>query len=206
MPGTDGTEFARQVKGNKHTMHIPLVLLSAKTSNEEKIKGIEAGADAYIGKPFSVSYLKAIVKRMLENREHLKEYYNSSASTFEFSGGKLMHREEKDFLTKVTDFIDAHIDDNDLSAEQIALHLKTSSRNLYRKFKEVGEVSPNDFIKNHRIHYAAKLLLTTSLTVQEIIYRCGFTNRSHFYKEFSKRYNTTPKEYRSANQSKDADL
>jgi len=206
MPGTDGTEFARQVKGNKHTMHIPLVLLSAKTSNDEKIKGIEAGADAYIGKPFSVSYLKAIVKRLLENREYLKEYYNSSASTFEFSGGKLMHREEKDFLTKVTDFIDAHIDDNDLSAEQIALHLKTGSRNLYRKFKEVGEVSPNDFIKNHRIHYAAKLLLTTSLTVQEIIYRCGFTNRSHFYKEFSKRYNTTPKEYRSANQSKDADL
>lgn len=206
MPGTDGTEFARQVKGNKHTMHIPLVLLSAKTSNDEKIKGIEAGADAYIGKPFSVSYLKAIVNRLLENREHLKEYYNTSASTFEFNGGKLMHREEMDFLTRVTDFIDAHIDDNDLSAEQIAMHLKTSSRNLYRKFKEMGEVSPNDFIKNHRINYAAKLLLTTSLTVQEIIYRCGFTNRSHFYKEFSKRYNTTPKEYRSANQSKDTNL
>lgn len=206
MPGTDGTEFARQIKGNRHTLHIPLVLLSAKTSNEEKIKGIEAGADAYIGKPFSISYLKAVVKRLLENREHLKEYYNTSASTFEFSGGKLMHREEKDFIAKVTDFIDSHIDDNDLSAEQIALHLKTSSRNLYRKFKEIGEVSPNDFIKNHRINYAARLLLTTSLTVQEIIYRCGFTNRSHFYKEFSKRFNTTPKEYRTANREKDAEL
>lgn len=206
MPGTDGTEFARQIKGNRHTLHIPLILLSAKTSNEEKIKGIEAGADAYIGKPFSISYLKAVVKRLLENREHLKEYYNTSASTFEFSGGKLLHREEKDFIAKVTDFIDSHIDDNDLSAEQIAMHLKISSRNLYRKFKEIGEVSPNDFIKNHRINYAARLLLTTSLTVQEIIYRCGFTNRSHFYKEFSKRFNTTPKEYRMANQSKDSDL
>lgn len=206
MPGTDGTEFARQIKGNRHTMHIPLVLLSAKTSNEEKIKGIEAGADAYIGKPFSISYLKAVIKRLLENRQHLKEYYNTSASSFEFTGGKLMHRQEKDFITKVTDFIDAHIDDNDLSAEQIAIHMKTSSRNLYRKFKEIGEASPNDFIKNHRINYAAKLLLTTSLTVQEIIYRCGFTNRSHFYKEFAKRLGTTPKEYRTANQTKDSDI
>lgn len=206
MPGTDGTEFARQIKGNKHTMHIPLILLSAKTSNEEKIKGIEAGADAYIGKPFSISYLKALIKRLLENKQHLKEYYNTSASSFEFNGGKLMHRQEKDFLTKVTDFIDAHMDDNDLSAEQIAIHMKTSSRNLYRKFKEIGETSPNDFIKNHRINYAAKLLLTTSLTVQEIIYRCGFTNRSHFYKEFAKRLGTTPKEYRAANHTKDSDI
>lgn len=187
-------------------MHIPLILLSAKTSNEEKIKGIEAGADAYIGKPFSISYLKALIKRLLENKQHLKEYYNTSASSFEFNGGKLMHRQEKDFLTKVTDFIDAHMDDNDLSAEQIAIHMKTSSRNLYRKFKEIGETSPNDFIKNHRINYAAKLLLTTSLTVQEIIYRCGFTNRSHFYKEFAKRLGTTPKEYRAANHTKDSDI
>lgn len=206
MPGTDGTAFTRQIKQNRHTMHLPLILLSAKTSNEERIKGIEAGADAYIGKPFSISYLKAVVRRLLENRESLKQYYNTSASSFEFSGGKLRHIEEMDFLTKVTDFIDAHIDDHELSAEQVALHLKISTRNLYRKFKDAGETSPNDFIKNYRIKYAGRLLLSTALTVQEIIYRCGFTNRSHFYKEFAKRFGSTPKEYRAANQTKDTNL
>lgn len=206
MPGIDGMEFARHIKGNRHTMHIPLVFLSAKTSNEEKIKGIEAGADAYIGKPFSISYLKAVVKQLLENRRSLQQYYNTSASSYEFSGGRLRNIEEKDFLSKVTDFIDSHMDDHNLSAEQVAIHLKMSGRNLYRKFKELGEVSPNDFIKNHRISHAGRLLLTTSLTVQEIIYRCGFVNRSHFYKEFAKRFGTTPKEYRTANLSKDSDL
>lgn len=196
MPGTDGTELARQIKSNRHTMHIPLILLSAKTSNEEKIKGLEAGADAYIGKPFSVSYLRAMVKRLIENRESLKEYYNSSASTIQFKKGKLVNLEETEFISKVTEFLDQHMANPDVSVEQLALHLKMSARNVYRKFKELGESSPNDFIKRHRLNYAGKLLLTTSLTVQEIIFRCGFSNRSHFYKEFQKCFNMSPKEYR----------
>lgn len=206
MPGTDGMEFAKQIKGNKHTMHIPLILLSAKNSNEEKVEGLESGADAYVGKPFSLSYLKAVVKRMIESRSHLKEYYNTSASAFEYSEGRLMHREEKEYLDSVAAYIDEHIDDSELSPEQLAIHLKTSVRNLYRKFKEISDVSPNDFIKNQRMAYAAKLLLTTSMTVQEIIYRSGFTNRSHFYKEFDKRYGMTPKDYRTANLRKDVSL
>lgn len=82
--------------------------------------------------------------------------------------------------------------------------MQTSSRNLYRKFKNLDQPSPKDFIKEQRINYAAKLLLTTTLTIQEIMYRTAFTNRSHFYKEFAKRYNNqTPREYREANKQKD---
>lgn len=205
-PGTDGVAFTRMIKGNKHTMHIPLILLSAKTGNDEKIEGIESGADAYIGKPFSLSYLKAVVKRFIENRSHLREYYNTAASAYEYKEGRLLHREEKEYMEKIVSFIDENINNSELSPEQIATHMKTSLRNLYRKFKELEQPSPNDFIKNHRLSFAAKLLLTTSLTVQEIIYRSGFTNRSHFYKEFDKRYGMTPKDYRMANAGKDSSL
>lgn len=206
MPGTDGVDLTRQLKNNRHTMHIPLILLSAKISTEERINGIESGADAYIGKPFSPSYLQAVVKRLLESRSRLREYYNSSASAFEYTDGQLLNHEDKEFLETIASFINEHIDDNKLSAEQLALHLNTSVRKLYRKFKELGEVTPNDYIKNQRMTHAAKLLLTTSLTVQEITFGCGFGNRSHFYKEFFKRYGMTPKDYRTANQTKDSSL
>lgn len=206
MPGTNGMDLTRQIKQNRHTMHIPLVLLSAKNSTDEKVEGIESGADAYIGKPFSISYLKAVAKRLLENRNYLKEYYNSSASVFEYNKGQLIHKEDKDFIDSISAFIETHIDDSSLSPDHLANHMKISVRNLYRKFKDLGQVPPNDFIKSQRISYAAKLLLTTSLTVQEIIYRSGFTNRSHFYKEFDKRFSMTPKDYRTANTQKDYSL
>lgn len=206
MPGTDGVTFTRMVKGNKHTMHIPLVLLSAKTSNEEKVEGIESGADAYIGKPFSIRYLKAVVKRLLESRSNLKEYYNTAAGAFEYKEGHLLHREDKEFIDEIVAYIGENIDDSDLSPEHLASHMNISVRNLYRKFKELDQLSPNDFIKAQRISFAARLLLTSSVTVQEVIYRSGFTNRSHFYKEFDKRFGMTPKDYRLANAKKDSSL
>lgn len=206
MPGTDGIELTKQIKQNKHTMYIPLIILSAKNTNEEKIEGLESGADAYIGKPFNINYLKAIVDRLIENKNKIKEYYNSSACAYEFSNGQLMQKEDKDFLLSVTQFIDENIDNADLTPEDLANHLQISTRNLYRKLKELEQLSPNDFIKDYKITFAAKLLRTTTLTVQEIIYRCGFNNRSHFYKEFDKRYQITPKDYRSTNKLKDDSL
>ena len=206
MPGTDGLTFARQIKTNRHTMHLPLIILSAKTSIEEQVEGIASGADVFIGKPFSVSYLRAVVARLLESRNTLREYYNTSASAFEYSDGHLLERDDKDFLDRVVEYIDNNIDDVSLSPDQLAAGLRMSLRNLYRKFKELNQPTPNDFIKNHRITYAAKLLLTTSFTVQEIIYRTGFSNRSHFYKEFDKRFGITPKDYRTSNKKPSPNL
>lgn len=206
MPGTDGFQFTRQIKQNRHTMHIPIIILSAKNSTDEKIEGIESGADIYIGKPFSIGYLKAVVQRLLSKRSELREYYNSSASAYEYNDGKLLQREDKEFLDSINAYIDEHIDDSELSPETLAQHMQMSIRNLYRKFKELEQIPPKDFIKNRRIVYAAKLLLTTSQTVQEIMYSTGFSNRSHFYKEFDKHFGMTPRDYRSANKMKDSSL
>lgn len=206
MPGTDGLTFARQIRNNRHLMHVPLVILSARTSTEEKVEGIESGADAYVGKPFSVSYLRAIVSRLLSSRATLREYYNSSASSFEYADGNLLDRDDKDFLEKVSEYIDGHLRDEDLSPETLASTLQISSRNLYRKFKELNQPTPNEFIKNRRMMHASKMLITTSMTVQEIVFAVGFTNRTHFYKEFDKRYGMTPKDYRLANKVSDDSL
>lgn len=206
MPGTDGVTFTKMVKQNKHTMHTPLILLSAKTSNEERVEGIDSGADAYVGKPFSVTYLKALVNRMLENRRYLKEYYNTAAGAFEYNEGKLMHRDDKAFVDSMVDYIEAHINDSELSPERLAEQASLSLRNLYRRFKELELPSPSDFIKRQRITYAAKLLVTTTETVQEIIYSSGFSNRSHFYKEFDKRFGMTPKDYRTQHGVADSSL
>ena len=206
MPGTDGVSFTRMIRQNRHTMHIPLILLSAKNRKEEKVEGIESGADAYIGKPFSLDYLLAVVRRLLENRRNLREYYSSAASAYEYAEGQLMHKKDKEFLEQITTFIEENIEDEDLGPEKLANHMRISVRNLYRKFKELDQLSPNDFIKHQRISFAARLLVTTTATVQEIVYRSGFTNRSHFYKEFDKRFGMTPKAYRDANTRKDTSL
>ena len=206
MPGTDGFELTRQIKQNKHTMHIPLIILSAKNANEEKIEGVSSGADAYIGKPFDLGYLKAVIARLIENKHKIREYYNSSACAYEYSNGKLMTKEDKDFLASVTQYIEENITDEELGAEELADHLKVSVRAIYRKFKELELLPPKEFIKEHKITYAAKLLATTNLNIQEIIYQCGFTNRSHFYKEFAKRYEMTPKDYRNRTRQKDDSL
>jgi signal transduction histidine kinase/DNA-binding response OmpR family regulator len=206
MPYIDGITLTKKLKENKHTMHIPLIILSAKNANEEKVEGIESGADAYIPKPFNTAYLKAIIRHQIKNKKRLEEYYNSSGSAFEFTDGQLLKKEDKDFLQAATDCINENISNTQFSTEELANALSVSARNLYRRFKELKCPTPNDFIKELRLKTAAKLMLTTTLTIQEVMYKTGFTSRSHFYKEFTKHYNQAPKEYRAANKLKDNSL
>jgi transcriptional regulator GlxA family with amidase domain len=177
-------------------MHIPLVILSAKNANEEKIEGLDSGADVYIPKPFNADYLKTVIRNLIKNKKNMKEYYHSSASAFEFANGRLLQKEDKDFLQEVMLLIDNNMDNPEFSTEDLAGKMQMSVRNIYRKFKELKQLPPNDFIKEQRIRFAAKLTVTTTLTIQEIMHKSGFTNHSHFYKEFSKQYKQTPKEYR----------
>lgn len=203
MPNMDGISLTRKLKQNRHTMHIPLVILSAKNAIDEQIEGIESGADAYVPKPFDTQYLKAVIRHLIKNRENMQQYYNSSASAYDFSKGQLIHKEDRDFLQAAVRIIDENIDNTDFLPDDLASALQVSVRNLYRKFKDLNQPSPKDFIKEQRIACAAKLLLTTTRTVQEIMYNTGFSNRSHFYKEFAKYHNNqTPKDYRTSNSQK----
>lgn len=206
MPKVDGITLTKQLKNNKHTVHIPLVILSAKNTTDEKIEGLESGADAYIPKPFNTQYLRTVIRQLIRKQKELKHYYNSSASAYDFSGGQLLPKEDKEYIQTAVKLIKENMDNPLFGPEELAVAMQTSSRNMYRRFKNLGQLPPKDFIKEQKINFAAKLLITTTLTIQEVLYKTGFTNRSHFYREFSKRYSQTPGEYREANKQKDDSL
>ena len=198
MPNFDGISLTKKIKENPHTMHIPLVILTAKSGMNDRISGIESGADAYITKPFDTQYLRTVIKQLIEKKENLKEYYNSSVSGYDYLNGQLLTKENRDFVKSAIDIIETNINNTEFSPEDLSDNLQVSMRTLYRKFKDLDLLSPKDFIKEQRITYAAKLILKTNLTIQEVMYSTGFTTRSHFYKEFTKRYNQSPKEYRES--------
>ena len=205
MPGTDGLALTRQIKQNKHTMHIPLVILSARSTQDDQVRGLLSGGDAYISKPFNISYLQAVVSRLLDRDEVLREYYNSSASAYVFTDGRLMTAEDKSFVQEMTAWVEENLG-QDITVDQMADHFNLSLRNLYRKFNSLDLLPPKDFIKERRMERVARLLQTTDMTVQEVIYECGFNNRAHFYKEFEKKFGMTPKAFRGERKTKDESL
>lgn len=207
MPGTtDGMGLTRQIKQNKHTMHVPMVILSARNTDDAKTEGMLAGADAYIGKPFNVQYLIAVVTRLIESRKNMKEYYNTSASAYSYVEGQLIKAEDKEFLYRLNEVVEQNLNNASLTTEVIADALNMSSRSLYRRLKELQLPSPKDYVKEQKMAKAVKLLQTSSMSIQEIIYECGFNNRAHFYKDFSKRYGVTPKEFRMQTKNQDVSL
>ncbi|MDE6078309.1 MAG: response regulator, partial [Muribaculaceae bacterium] len=196
MAGEGGIWFTKKVKENRHTAHIPIVMLSAKSTSVDKIAGLKAGADAYVAKPFSTAYLLEVVKRLLSSRGELKDYYKSSASAFEYLDGKTLSQNDKEFMNRLKELVEESICDSELSADVLAEKMNMSLRNLYRKMKILQLPPPIDFIRQHRLKHAAHLLATTSIPIQDVFMQSGFNNRSYFYKEFDKVYGMTPRAYR----------
>ncbi|MDD4515168.1 hybrid sensor histidine kinase/response regulator transcription factor [Massilibacteroides sp.] len=196
MTGLDGIRITQMVKQNKKTAHIPVVLISASHSTDTQIKGLESGAEMYITKPFNPEVLKSTIKQMVTRKEILKDYYSSPLSAFEMIDGDLTHKEDIRFIQDIYDIIDKNITNKELSAEFIANELHISPRHLYRKLSTISKKSLSEIIKDSRLYISQNLLLNTQLTVDEILYRSGYTNRSTFFRVFSAKFGCTPKEYR----------
>lgn len=197
MPEIDGMELISRVKSDKFTRHIPLIVVSARISEHDQAEGLDLGADAYLTKPFSAVVFRSVVNRLMTSKKELKDYYYSPESAYEQSGGQLIHQEDKEFMDAVTAIIRENLDKETLRLELIAEKMGMNTRSLYRRFKKISPLTPSDFIKDYRFNYAAQLLVTTNLSVQEIIYKVGISNRSYFYREFAAKYNQTPTEYRN---------
>lgn len=190
-------EFTEQLKSNKDYAHIPIILLSGERNIEEQIKGINAGAEMYIFKPFYSDYLKISVSKILNRKETLKSYFNSPKSAYDLSNAKLVHKEDKKFIEEILNIINNNLDNNDLSAAFIANRLHISMRHLYRKLSGIGEVrSISNMIKDCRLQVAKDLLINTKLSIDEIAYKSGFTARSTFFRCFTEKFHITPKEFR----------
>ena len=197
MPEMDGVEFIKKMKEQELTRHIPIILLSSKGSVENQIEGLETGADAYLSKPFHPRHLEAQVESLLHRNKAILDYSESTYASLEQYEGKLIHKEDKELMLHVTRIIHQQMDNESLTLDFIAGELSLSKMKLYRKIKELIGQTPTEFIRSIRLKQAEKLLKTTNKTVQEIMYVCGFNNKAYFYREFSKKYHLTPKEYRN---------
>lgn len=196
MPKVNGLALTKEIKSNPKTAHIPMILVSAKYQVEEQIEGITAGAEMYITKPFNVDYLKASVKQLITKKETLKDYFSSPMSAFDLANGKLTHKEHRKFIQKILDIISNNVTNKELSSKLIANELNMSTRHLYRKLSDIGTNSIADMIREYRLHIAKDLLLNTTMTIDQIIYKSGYANRGPFFKAFAEKYGCTPKEFR----------
>lgn len=197
MPVMDGVEFVKTMKKQELTRHIPIILLSSKSSVESQIEGLEMGADAYLNKPFHPRHLEAIIESLLHRNKAILDYSESTYAALEQFEGKLVHKEDKELMLRITRIIHENIDNEALSLDFIASESALSKMQLYRKMKELIGQTPTEYIRSFRLRQAERLLKSTNKTVQEIMYSCGFNNKAYFYREFAKKYHLTPGEYRS---------
>lgn len=194
MPLMDGVELCKKVKTSVATCHIPFIMLTAKNTVIHRIEGLESGANSYIPKPFYPDHLLIRVQKLLEEKELILKHFTQDTlvgSLPELPIGK----DDKTFIKVVIDLIKKNIDSDNLQSAYIEKELGISTSQLYRKTKEIFNLSPGDLIRTIRLKYSAELLRKNVLTVSEVCYKSGFNNRSYFYREFKKVYNTTPKNY-----------
>ncbi len=201
MPGVDGIQFCKKVKQNIHTCHIPVILLTAKTEIPNQIKGLEAGADDYITKPFSLPVLEAKVQNIIRSRRRLKEYY--SASTEIIPENIALNTLDEDFLRRAIEIVEHRLSDPDFSVLKFSREIGMSRSSLYLKLKAITGESTTDFIKRIKFKKAASLLESRQYSITEIAYMSGFSSPSYFSTSFKQYYGHLPTEHLSNRQQAD---
>jgi two-component system cell cycle response regulator len=193
MPEMDGFELCKSIKTNIDISHVPVVLLTAKNSLQSKIEGLELGADVYIEKPFSPEYLLMQINSLLLNRSNIRIYYANHPlahiKTMAFT------RADEQFLESLNNVVLAHLEDTELDVEYLAKFMNVSRPTLYRKLKEITDLSPNEIINIVRLKKAAELLAQGSHSIVEISNIVGYTSATHFARNFQKRFGILPSDY-----------
>ena len=197
MPRMDGAEFCCRVRQNPLTSHIPFVMLTAKTDDDSKVEGMDVGADTYIEKPFSVQYLEACIRNILQIRRQLMEKF--STQPLEPVTEIAQNPTDNEFLTKMNRIIEDNFSNSELNVDFLAERLNISRSGLFAKIKTLADVTPNEMIQIVRLKRAAQLLHEGGHMVSEVGYMVGFTNPSYFSKCFQKQFGIRPAEYMKSN-------
>lgn len=197
MPQMDGVEMLKLIRNNIATSHIPVILLSAKTAIESKLEGLEYGADDYLTKPFNVSFLKARIKNILEQRLRLQNLY-STGNIIEISEEDPLPISSKDhkFMVQVIEFVKANMSKSDFSVDELGKLMYMSRASFFNKLKNITGVSPVVFIRDMRLNEAAELIKNEDILIKEVCFEVGFNDLKYFGKCFKTKFNATPAEYR----------
>ena len=206
MPGVGGMELLQRVRNDFAISHIPVVVLTAKNSDEDKMEATRLGANAFIAKPFSSSYLQARIHQLLEEQrifqrkmvvQNRVEERASDTDKDEYE----QHLVKKDieFIEKIHEVIEANLNANDFNIDTIAETIGLSRSAFFKKLKSLTGFAPVDLVKEIRLTKAAKLMETTDANISEIAYTVGFRDAGYFGKCFRKKYGMSPKEYKNSN-------
>lgn len=220
MPEMDGIELLNAVKTNHEICHIPVIILSAKASLDDRVKGLEYGADGYITKPFSSAYLRARLKSVLLQRTRLKDFLLAGRSLDEAVGMATKEKKQKhkledlspslpqithfdeEFIKHIIQSVEDNLNNPDFKIEDLADSMKMGRSMFYRKIKSILGVSPIDFVKDMRVKRSVQLLNSGEYTVSEVAYMCGFSSPQYFSRVFKAAMECTPTEYRENHASK----
>ena len=178
------------IKKDMNTSHIPVILLTAKTSLESKIEGVDSGADLYFEKPIDLTYLKLSIQNIFRNQQQLKEHYakNYYADSSELSSNE----QDGKFLKHLITFIEANMDQSQMDVNQIAEELLISRSKLYTKVKSLTGKSVVEFVLNCRLRKAARLIIEENLTMREVMMQIGIESQAYFTNSFKKVFGETP--------------
>ena len=193
MPEMDGNELCRKIKNNSNTNHIPIILLSSMTKDENIIEGLDSGGDIYLTKPFNIDILKRNIAQVIGSRQTIKKKY-SQPIDYDYEHLKI-NSADKRLLEKTIEVIRKNIEDSDFSVEKLSEAVGLSRVHLNRKLKELINTSPSEMIRSIRLKQAAFLLLNNEVNISEVAYKVGFSSHSYFTNSFHDFFGMKPSEF-----------
>lgn len=197
MPGMSGYQLCNLVKTHPELSHIPVILLTAKSTIYDQIKGLEKGADQYICKPFNVDYLLLAIKNMFTARDKLRQYYSTpqTSTEKEIPIPVVLSEYDKRLINKLTAVLEKELSNPKLNIDYIGRDLGLSRTSFYRKMKGLMNMTPIEFLNSYRLKKAAEMLQEGNLSLSEISDKTGFSSYSYFSKSFKKHFGVSPKKY-----------
>ena len=194
MPEMDGYTFCKKIKSNEKTNHIPVILLTAKASTEDKLEGLELGADDYLIKPFNPEELKLRVRNLIKTREELRKKFTSEMVLK--PAEVIVPSSQVHFMERIKSIIEANMENEAFGVDQLSDKAGMSRSQLHRKLKAITSQSTTEFIRNFRLQRAAQLILQDAGSMSEIAYKVGFNSQAYFNKSFQEFYGCSPSEYK----------
>ncbi|HMI67070.1 MAG TPA: response regulator, partial [Cyclobacteriaceae bacterium] len=195
MPDMDGLTLCKKIKENIQTSHIPVILLTAKVEIEDRIEGLQVGADSYIPKPFHPEHLFVRIEKLIERMEMIRKKFQNFAEIELTQLSTGISERDDTFFSKITQCIQDHLSEPDFNADIIGEEVGMSKASLYRKVKTITGLTPHGLIKQYRLKKAADLLKNPAISVSEVIYETGFNSRSYFYKSFNEMFHCHPRDF-----------
>ncbi|WP_066217744.1 hybrid sensor histidine kinase/response regulator transcription factor [Formosa haliotis] len=194
MPKLDGYDLCKQIKSDSEFCHIPVILLTAMDDNTKRLEGLELGADDYIVKPFSIKYLEVRVKKLIENKQRIFQYYSNNS--FLPQDSLISSSKDKNFLQKINLSIEKNMSNSSFGVEELAADIGMSTSHFYRKLKELTGQAPNFYLRNFRMQKAAEILTANkNLTAADVMFEIGIESKSYYSSAFKKIHGVSPSEF-----------